>query len=289
MADWNTTRTTGETLLLTGTRAEAQLLNRHARAILAASGELDLATQTTFAGRQYAVGDHIVFVRNDRHQRLTNGDPFVVDNGMRGTVTDLTTEQMTITTAIGKHVVVDRSYLDRGWVDHAYAVTIHKAQGVTCDHVLVVGPAGLYREGAYVALSRARHSARLYATTADTAGLDERHAHGIPLPTETQRDPQAELLARLQRSASKNLVSVDDPQAARIAEIVEHYEDAVRNAISLGGDADTMACIAGGIAEAFYGGVPEDIRVQTLDRLDMRLRGIVEEFDERYACGRSKR
>ena len=67
------------------------------------------------------------------------------------------------------------------------------------------------------------------------------------------------------------------------------YEDAVRNAISLGGDADTMACIAGGIAEAFYGGIPEDIRVQTLERLDARLRGIVEEFDERYACRRTKR
>lgn len=40
----------------------------------------------------------------------------------------------------------------------------------------------------------------------------------------------------------------------------ESYEDAVRNAISLGGDADTMACIAGGIAEAFYGGVPDAIR-----------------------------
>ena len=35
------------------------------------------------------------------------------------------------------------------------------------------------------------------------------------------------------------------------------YEDAVRNAVSLGGDSDTQACIAGGIAEAFYGGVPE--------------------------------
>jgi len=40
----------------------------------------------------------------------------------------------------------------------------------------------------------------------------------------------------------------------------ESYEDAVRNAVSLGGDSDTLACIAGGIAEAFYGGVPEDIR-----------------------------
>ena len=42
------------------------------------------------------------------------------------------------------------------------------------------------------------------------------------------------------------------------------YEDAVRNAISLGGDADTLACIAGGIAEAYYGGVPEEIARQAL-------------------------
>jgi ADP-ribosylglycohydrolase len=62
----------------------------------------------------------------------------------------------------------------------------------------------------------------------------------------------------------------------------ESYEDAVRNAISLGGDADTMACIAGAIAEAFYGGVPEDIRARTLTALDERLRGIVEEFVERF-------
>jgi ADP-ribosylglycohydrolase len=63
----------------------------------------------------------------------------------------------------------------------------------------------------------------------------------------------------------------------------DSYEDAVRNAISLGGDADTMACIAGAIAEAFYGGVPEDIRVRTLAALDERLRGVVEEFIARFA------
>src|SRR4051812_17474248 len=40
------------------------------------------------------------------------------------------------------------------------------------------------------------------------------------------------------------------------------YEDAIRNAISLGGDADTLACIAGGIAEAYYGGVPRDIEIK---------------------------
>lgn len=66
------------------------------------------------------------------------------------------------------------------------------------------------------------------------------------------------------------------------------FEDAVRNAISLGGDADTMACIAGAIAEAYYGGVPEDIRVRTLGLLDHRLRGVVEEFVRRFVSARTK-
>ncbi len=61
------------------------------------------------------------------------------------------------------------------------------------------------------------------------------------------------------------------------------FEDAVRNAISLGGDADTMACIAGGIAEAFYGGVPAEIERATLMALDERLRQVVEAFRERFA------
>jgi ADP-ribosylglycohydrolase len=67
------------------------------------------------------------------------------------------------------------------------------------------------------------------------------------------------------------------------------YEDAVRNAISLGGDADTMACIAGGIAEAYYGSVPDHIVRQALDRLDSRLRAIVEEFTARYGNRRTTR
>ena len=60
------------------------------------------------------------------------------------------------------------------------------------------------------------------------------------------------------------------------------YEDAVRNAISLGGDADTQACIAGAIAEAFYGGVPEPIAARTTALLDDRLRHVLAEFYSRY-------
>ena len=152
LTDWATTRTLGSTLLLAGTRAEAQLLNREARVMLAATGELDLTDQIEIAGREFAVGDQVVLGRNHPHQHLTSGETFAIDNGMRGTITDLSPEHLTIRVTGGERVVLDREYLDNGWVDYGYAVTIHKAQGITCDHVLVVGPAGLYREGAYVAL-----------------------------------------------------------------------------------------------------------------------------------------
>jgi ADP-ribosylglycohydrolase len=62
----------------------------------------------------------------------------------------------------------------------------------------------------------------------------------------------------------------------------DSYEDTIRNAISLGGDADTMAAIAGGIGEAFYGGVPEPIRVRALAFLDQSLRAVVDTFTERF-------
>jgi ADP-ribosylglycohydrolase len=60
------------------------------------------------------------------------------------------------------------------------------------------------------------------------------------------------------------------------------YEDAVRLAVSLGGDADTLACIAGGIAEAFYGGVPAPIMKRALNLLDDRLRTVTLAFCKRY-------
>jgi ADP-ribosylglycohydrolase len=60
------------------------------------------------------------------------------------------------------------------------------------------------------------------------------------------------------------------------------FESAVRLAVSLGGDADTLACIAGGIAQAYYGSVPTPIREQALALLDSPLRAVVEEFEARY-------
>ena len=59
-------------------------------------------------------------------------------------------------------------------------------------------------------------------------------------------------------------------------------EDTVRKAISLGGDSDTLACIAGGVAEAFYGGVPVEIQERALQYLPPDLRDITDRFVRRY-------
>ena len=61
------------------------------------------------------------------------------------------------------------------------------------------------------------------------------------------------------------------------------YEDAVRKAISLGGDSDTLACITGGIAQAFYKGVPPEIVVATRMRLTQELLRVVDEFEKKYS------
>jgi ADP-ribosylglycohydrolase len=58
------------------------------------------------------------------------------------------------------------------------------------------------------------------------------------------------------------------------------YQSAVRLAISLGGNADTMACIAGGVAHAFYGSIPGWIRDEAWKRLSSPLQRIVEEFND---------
>ncbi|UCH79748.1 MAG: ADP-ribosylglycohydrolase family protein [Nitrospiraceae bacterium] len=60
------------------------------------------------------------------------------------------------------------------------------------------------------------------------------------------------------------------------------YEDAIRNAISLGGDSDTLACITGGIAEAFYKGVPDDIAAKARDILTPDLLHITDSFCRHY-------
>ncbi len=61
------------------------------------------------------------------------------------------------------------------------------------------------------------------------------------------------------------------------------YEDAIRKAISLGGDADTLAAITGAIAEAHYGGVPAEIVAEVRKRVPRDLWNVIDEFSRKYA------
>lgn len=75
------------------------------------------------------------------------------------------------------------------------------------------------------------------------------------------------------------------PWALRAFLEADDFEGAVRNAISLGGDADTLACIAGAVAGTYYG-VPEAIAVEALGRLDDRLRDVVTRFQAQFGEAR---
>ena len=71
------------------------------------------------------------------------------------------------------------------------------------------------------------------------------------------------------------------PQALKAFFESESYEDAIRNAISIGGDSDTLAAITGAVAQAYYG-IPEEIAVRAEEYLDDRLATILTAFEDRF-------
>lgn len=64
----------------------------------------------------------------------------------------------------------------------------------------------------------------------------------------------------------------------------DSYEDAIRGAVSIGGDSDTIACMAGGIAEAYYHEIPEEIKAHALTFLDIGLKSTIAQFMEKFVC-----
>ena len=221
VADWWAVHSTGgRAFLLAGTRAETTLLNHLARQRAADAGHLQ-GPAIEVHGRTFQAGDRVLLTRNDANQTSANGARVRVDNGTLATVAAVHPDR-TITIRFDNNrspITLSREYVAAGWVEHGYAMTIHKSQGATCDQAFVVGPAGLYREAAYVAMSRARHGAHLYATTAQAAALTELgHSTGIPLPDEHD-DPEHELVARLERSQTKSLATAISPHARQAAQL----------------------------------------------------------------------
>jgi conjugative relaxase-like TrwC/TraI family protein len=169
--DWFASRKAGnEPLMLALRHSDVHDLNARARSLLVANGDLP-GDSTVIAGKPFVPGDEIVCLQNDR--RLD------VHNALFGTVTEINQEdeRLELTTRAGEVKTIPYDYVEDGHLSHAYATTIHKAQGATFDHALLLGDDRLYRQAAYTALSRGRIGNDIYAIADPSADRDvELHA-----------------------------------------------------------------------------------------------------------------
>ncbi|RSU67671.1 Ti-type conjugative transfer relaxase TraA [Sphingomonas sp. S-NIH.Pt3_0716] len=148
-------------IILTHTNAEVRDLNLAARDRLRDADPLtgsgqglgeDVQVQTERGARAFASGDRIMFLKNERG--------LGVKNGTLGQVERVSPDSIAVRLDDGRSVVFELK--DYAHVDHGYAATIHKSQGVTVDRAHVLATPGMDRHSAYVALSRHRDGVQLH-------------------------------------------------------------------------------------------------------------------------------
>jgi Ti-type conjugative transfer relaxase TraA len=151
-------------IILTHTNDEVRALNEAARARMRDAGNLgdDVRLVVERGERSFANGDRVMFLQNERG--------LGVKNGTLGVIEQVSTQSMSVRTDDGRSARFDLKDYDR--IDHGYAATIHKAQGMTVDRAHVLATPGLDAHGAYVALSRHRDGMELHYGHDDFASQD---------------------------------------------------------------------------------------------------------------------
>jgi Ti-type conjugative transfer relaxase TraA len=149
-------------IILTHTNDEVRALNEAARERMRAVGDLGDEVRVTVerGSRNFASGDRVMFLQNERG--------LGVKNGTLGTVERVSGQSMTVRTDDGRSVQFD--FKDYNRIDHGYAATIHKAQGMTVDRAHVLATPGMDAHSSYVALSRHRDGLELHYGRDDFAG-----------------------------------------------------------------------------------------------------------------------
>ena len=129
-----------------------------------AAGDLcdDVHLKVERGDRAFAGGDRVMFLQNDRG--------LGVKNGTLGTIEKVSAQSMIVQTDDGRSVRFDLKDYNR--IDHGYAATIHKAQGMTVDRAHVLATPGMDAHGGYVALSRHRDGMELHYGRDDFANPD---------------------------------------------------------------------------------------------------------------------
>ena len=157
--------TPGESrLMLAYTRDDVQALNAGARALRAASGELGKGEviETERGAREFATGDRLYFLRNERGLGVKNGSLGTVEKVRDGVL------QVRLDGEGERRVAVDTRWYRH--LDHGYAATVYKAQGTTVDRSYVLATPHYDRHSTYVALSRHREEASVFYGREDFRG-----------------------------------------------------------------------------------------------------------------------
>jgi ATP-dependent exoDNAse (exonuclease V) alpha subunit len=172
VSDWAAAlETDPDATMIAFTREDVRQLNRLARNRLIDAGRLP-ERGVSVGMLELAPGERVVCTRNDASAGLING--------MVATVTVADRDRVVIETAAGP-VTVPKEYLLRGHLQHAYAITGHKAQGQTLDNAFVLCHEGAYREWLYVAASRGRERTTLYASLPDSGARERSPARALAL------------------------------------------------------------------------------------------------------------
>lgn len=152
-------------IILAYTRDDVRSLNEQARALRQSQGELgqDVTLQTSKGERVFAEQDRIYFLRNENRE-------LGVKNGSLGTIEKLNGNELTVRLDAqgakeSRSVTFNvNQYND---IDHGYAATVYKAQGVTVDRTHVLASQHFDRHSTYVAMTRHREGADLYVSKED--------------------------------------------------------------------------------------------------------------------------
>jgi conjugative relaxase-like TrwC/TraI family protein len=180
VADWWAAEQsgTGDNVMVALRCADVRELNERARALRVAAGDVTGPALALSTGA-FAPGDRVVTTRNRRSLGVVNGS--------RGTVTAVDEHCRTVTVQLvgrrdepGHTSVLPPEYLEAGHLAHGYAITGHKAQGMTADRAFVLGDEAMYREWGYVALSRGRAENRLYVVAGELEPTDDSGHGRIP-------------------------------------------------------------------------------------------------------------
>jgi hypothetical protein len=240
-------------LIVAHTNDDVRDINARVRGERRRLGELGEGAEfkTARGTREFAAGDRIVFLLNDRD--------LGVKNGTLGTVEAAAPQALTVRVDHGARVRIEAAKYAH--VDHGYAVTVHKAQGTTVDRAYVLASGGMDRHLAYVGMTRHREAATLYAGRDDlrdeaalarrlsrarpkTSSLDFAERRGIDTPKPFLENARAWL-----ESGRERLREIWERAERAVAAVRERFgqearperEAALKEEFSTGSSADAAA------------------------------------------------